>query len=80
MCGELCLSQDWLVRGPVNHHRVPIILTEPKAMKLWLDPKAEPKELKRVAKRKDESHLPGERGPYPLVGIRKKRTEMARRA
>ena len=32
--------------GLVNHHRMPVILTDPEAMELWLDPKAEPEELK----------------------------------
>lgn len=37
-----------LVGGPVNHHRMPVILTEPEDMKTWLNPEATPEQLKTL--------------------------------
>lgn len=44
----LTTEPNELVGGPLNHHRMPVILTEPEDLETWLNPNAEPEQLKHL--------------------------------
>jgi putative SOS response-associated peptidase YedK len=52
-----------LVGKTVNHHRMPVILSDPEAMKLWLHPEADPEELKDLL----QPHPDGEWETYQVA-------------